>query len=482
VPSSASRKPFASGSRRRVTRRRGDKQQRPPSPSEPASPETQRSGPCDSTSNGERARLDRVRGSAGDEHARGSSWSRGREGLSTTSAFFAFLRGLSGCSSSRPARQRPGADNTVLRAWVSQDVFGARARSPWAAGVSPALKARENTPQRASEPACVLRADRLHDSGGQVRDECALERARAPSILAAHEARAPLHPAAHRRRDGLPSHAGLSASLPEGAPACCRSGRHEKIPDFSPSGSSAPRFLPAFEELDHVDAAARARQGVLSDAGIEHDRALACWTLQELLLSELVPRTSRTALVKGFQVYKSAGWTEGRRRVFTAYCTRSCAGSLEPTTSPLPLYSAQGPREGRDGAVIAETPQGRRAQYPSASGDRGHQPAQGPGASCGSPIRNRRVPRARHGSAFIELADGSLYRLATPARNGRTYTSLGKELESDGKLPAGRPACGRSAPGPRRLERRARRVPQPQPVVVSSRPSTAHPTAASTSR
>ena len=42
-----------------------------------------------------------------------------------------------------------------------------------------------------------------------------------------------------------------------------------------------------------------------------------------------------------------------------------------------------------------------------------------------------------NGSAFIRLPDGTLYRLGYAGKNGREYTSLGKELESDGRIPRG---------------------------------------------
>jgi membrane-bound lytic murein transglycosylase A len=42
-----------------------------------------------------------------------------------------------------------------------------------------------------------------------------------------------------------------------------------------------------------------------------------------------------------------------------------------------------------------------------------------------------------NGSAFVELADGTLLRFGYAGKNGRPYTSLGKELEADGKIPRG---------------------------------------------
>ena len=42
-----------------------------------------------------------------------------------------------------------------------------------------------------------------------------------------------------------------------------------------------------------------------------------------------------------------------------------------------------------------------------------------------------------NGSAFIRLPDASLFRLGYAGKNGRTYRSLGKALEAEGKIPEG---------------------------------------------
>jgi len=94
---------------------------------------------------------------------------------------------------------------------------------------------------------------------------------------------------------------------------------------------------------------------------------------------------------------------------------------------------------------------------------------------------DRRVPRARQRSAFIELADGSLYRLGYPAKNGRTFTSLGKELEATASSRRVRaslrtnPRWAASASNEELGE-----YLQPHQRMSSSAHATAHPTAAST--
>jgi membrane-bound lytic murein transglycosylase A len=91
----------------------------------------------------------------------------------------------------------------------------------------------------------------------------------------------------------------------------------------------------------------------------------------------------------------------------------------------------------RDGTVLGwETPRGRQERYPS----RGAIEASGMLAGrelvwLADPI-DAYIAHV-NGSAFIELPGGSLHKLGYAGKNGRAYTSLGKELEADGKIPRG---------------------------------------------
>jgi len=231
-----------------------------------------------------------------------------------------------------------------------------------------------------------------------------------------------------------------SASLPEGAPALIPLGPREKVPDFSHQWEQRDELLPALENSITWTRREHARQ-FFPIAGIEHDRGLASLErFKALLRSSYGPEDFQTSLVKEFQVYKSAGWDgKGGGVLFTAYCTPILRGSLEPTDEfRYPLYKL--PKDlvkGRDGAVIGwDTPQGRRAQYPARSVIEATSLLKGQELVWLADPIDAYLAHV-NGSAFIELADGSLYRLGYAGKNGRNYTSLGKELEGDGKIPRG---------------------------------------------
>ena len=114
-------------------------------------------------------------------------------------------------------------------------------------------------------------------------------------------------------------------------------------------------------------------------------------------------------------------------------------GSLEPTEEfRYPLYKL--PKDlvkGRDGAVIGwETPQGRRAQYPARAVIEATSMLKGQELVWLADPIDAYLAHV-NGSAFLELPDHSLYRVGYAGKNGRTYVSLGKELEADGKIAAG---------------------------------------------
>jgi len=101
-----------------------------------------------------------------------------------------------------------------------------------------------------------------------------------------------LHPAAHRRRDGLQDPPDYSASLPEGDRRCCRVGPPRRS-GFSRQWEQRDEILPALENSITWTRREHAKE-FFPIAGIEHDRALASLErFKELLLSSYGPRTSR---------------------------------------------------------------------------------------------------------------------------------------------------------------------------------------------
>jgi len=228
--------------------------------------------------------------------------------------------------------------------------------------------------------------------------------------------------------------------LADGAPALLPLGPDEKVPDFSDQWSQREEILPALDNSIAWTRREHARS-FFPIAGIEHERALASLErFRELLTSATGPADFQKSIERDFQVYKSAGWNgRGGGVLFTAYCTPILRGSLEPDEHyRYPLFRL--PKDlvkGRDGTVLGwETPQGRQPRYPQRS------VIEATNMLAGQELVWLADPMDAYlahvnGSAFLELPDGKQYRVGYAGKNGRPYTSLGKELEADGKIPRG---------------------------------------------
>ena len=176
-------------------------------------------------------------------------------------------------------------------------------------------------------------------------------------------------------------------------------------------------------------------------AGVTHERALrSLERFQELLETSAGADAFQTAIEREFTVYKSAGWNgEGGGVLFTAYCTPILRGSLEPSLAyQHPLYALPPDLvKGANGEILGwETAFGRMDSYPSRGAIEAGGLLEGKDLELvwlADPI-DAYVAHV-NGSAFIELPDGTLYKVGYAGKNGRTYTSLGKELEADGVLP-----------------------------------------------
>jgi membrane-bound lytic murein transglycosylase A len=230
-----------------------------------------------------------------------------------------------------------------------------------------------------------------------------------------------------------------SNALPEGAPALIPLGPKEEVPDFTGQWEAKAELLPALEN----SLAWLRRQHAKSffpQAGISHERTLASLErFGEILASSSGPTEFQESLEREFTIYKSAGWDgRGGGVLFTAYCTPILKGSLEQdATYRHPLYSLPSDLvKGRDGSVLGwETAFGRLPDYPSRAAIEG-------GMLRGLELVWLADPLDAYiahvnGSAFIELPDGTMHRLGYAGKNGRAYTSLGRELEEDGKIPKG---------------------------------------------
>jgi membrane-bound lytic murein transglycosylase A len=230
------------------------------------------------------------------------------------------------------------------------------------------------------------------------------------------------------------------APLADGAPALLPLGPDEELPDFSDQWAQRSEILPALERSIAWTRREHARS-FFPVAGIEHERALASLLrFHELLSTSTSPADFRASLAREFQVYKSAGWNgRGGGVLFTAYCTPILRGSLTPDeTYRYPLYRL--PKDlvkARDGSVLGwETPLGRQPRYPQRA------VIEATSMLAGEELVWLADPIDAYlahvnGSAFLELPDGELFRVGYAGKNGRPYTSLGNELEADGKIARG---------------------------------------------
>jgi len=233
-----------------------------------------------------------------------------------------------------------------------------------------------------------------------------------------------------------------SRQLPEGADALVPLAPGEPVPDFRGEWEQREEILPALEESlawirrEHA-------KGFYPIAGITHERSLASLErFAEILLEARSPDTLQRLIEAEFTVYKSAGWDgRGGGVLFTAYCTPILEGSLERTPGHrFPLYALP--------PDLVKSPSGEILGWDTAMGLLPSYPSRG-AIEAGALLDDRglelvwlRDPIDAYiahvnGSAFVELPDGSLLRLGYAGKNGRTYRSLGKELEADGVIPRG---------------------------------------------
>jgi membrane-bound lytic murein transglycosylase A len=228
-------------------------------------------------------------------------------------------------------------------------------------------------------------------------------------------------------------------ALPEGAPALLPLEDVSHL-DFGPEWDDRHEIAAALDRSLVWTRREHAEQ-FFPIAGITHERALrSLERLRELLLDSH-GRAAFDAAVKGeFQVYISAGWDgRGGGVLFTGYCTPLLPGSLTPDeTHRWPLYGLPPDLvKGQQGAILGWETAAGLLPYPSRAA-----------IEAGALLEDRglelvwlRDPVDAYiahvnGSAFIDLPDGTLARFGYSGKNGRAYTSLGRELIDDGVVPA----------------------------------------------
>ncbi len=226
--------------------------------------------------------------------------------------------------------------------------------------------------------------------------------------------------------------------LPEGWPALLPvpPGEH---PDFAADWSAMKDELsPALERSIEWTRKEYAQQ-FFPIEGVTRERALASLErFSEILEGARDARDLELAIAAEFDVYRSAGWDgEGGGVLFTGYCTPILEGRLAPDASfTHPLYAVpEDLVKGPDGAILGRRTAEGLAPYPTRRAIESSGMLTGRGLELVW-LRDPLDAFIAHvnGSAFIELEDGEQIAFGYAGKNGREYTSLGKELIRDEKL------------------------------------------------
>lgn len=223
-------------------------------------------------------------------------------------------------------------------------------------------------------------------------------------------------------------------ALPPGAPALLPLKHDERRPDFSEGFANRDEIVPALDRSIEWFKKESSKQHFPIEQ-ITHARAQASVIRFRQLLFEARDAGDFTRrLNHEFQVYKSAGWNaKGGGVLFTAYCTPIFDGSRTPdATYRFPLYGLPPDlAKAKDGAIL-----GRRAADGSISGPyptRREIEASAMLEGKGLELVYLKDPLDAfiahvNGSAFIKTPNGEELKFGYSGKNGREYSSLGKEL------------------------------------------------------
>lgn len=175
-------------------------------------------------------------------------------------------------------------------------------------------------------------------------------------------------------------------------------------------------------------------------AGITHERALrSLERFAELLDTSTSPDEFDRQIREEFRWYKSAGWDGlGGGVLFTGYCTPILEGSLFPEGPyHYPLYALPADLEkAADGTILGRRTTSGLEPYPGRKViEAGFLVGQGLELCY---LRDPLDAFIAHvnGSAVVRLPDGGEARFGYAGKNGRPYTSLGRELVQDGQIGA----------------------------------------------
>lgn len=227
-------------------------------------------------------------------------------------------------------------------------------------------------------------------------------------------------------------------ALPAGADALLPLGPDEPFPNLTGSWARRDEILPVLERSLRFTRSRHAGQ-FFPIEGVSQERAIQSLERMGLLLEIATSALDFQERVEAeFGAYRSAGWDgRGGGVLFTGYCTPLLPGSLQPTARfRFPLHALPPDLiKGSDGTTLGqETALGLRP-YPTRREiltDPAYQALEI--VWLEDPV-DAFIAHV-NGSAFVELESGEVARFGYAGKNGRPYTSLGKELIAAGEVPA----------------------------------------------
>lgn len=171
---------------------------------------------------------------------------------------------------------------------------------------------------------------------------------------------------------------------------------------------------------------------------ITHERCVKSLQAFKALLSECGSGADlHRKIVEKFDVYESVGWDGSGTVLFTAYCEPIYEGSLAPTAEfKYPLYKLpQDLVKEKDGTPVGRrTPSGEITSYYT------RREIEERSLLKGMELVYLRDPVEVYiihvqGSGRIQLPDGKEMRIGYAGKTDRPYTSVGKEMIKDGRIP-----------------------------------------------
>jgi len=228
--------------------------------------------------------------------------------------------------------------------------------------------------------------------------------------------------------------------LAPGAAALIELGPDEHRPDMRSTWTWREReeLVPALERSISWTRSKHSQQ-FFPIAGITHERALASLErFRELLDEARNADEFAAAFEREFTVYKSAGWDgQGGGVLFTGYCTPLLPGSLVRTARYRhPLHALPSDLvKAEDGTILGQATAAGLRQYPdrrAVLADASYRDLEI--VWLADPL-DAYIAHV-NGSAFVQLEDGEIARFGYAGKNGRPYTSLGKELIAAGRVTA----------------------------------------------